>query len=61
GLDPDFYVTRERGADEIFPWEIIDSGVRRDFLCREYQAALAHARSRRCFDGCVDCGVCRGK
>lgn len=61
GLDPDFYVTRERGADEVFPWEIIDSGVRRDFLYREYQAALAHARSRRCFDGCVDCGVCREK
>jgi len=61
GLDPDLYVTRERGADEVFPWEIIDSGVRRDFLYREYQAALAHAPSRRCFDGCVDCGVCRGK
>lgn len=61
GLDPDFYVTRERGADEIFPWEIIDNGVRRDFLRREYQAALAQRCSRRCFDGCVDCGVCRGK
>jgi len=61
GLDPDFYVTRERGTEEVFPWEIIDSGVRRDFLRREYEAALAARTSRRCFDGCVDCGVCRGR
>ncbi len=58
-LDPDFYVTRERGADEIFPWEVIDSGVRREFLRGEYNEALAGRTSRRCFDGCVDCGVCR--
>ena len=27
GLDPGFYVTRERGESELFPWEVLDSGV----------------------------------
>ena len=27
GLDIDFYTTRERGLDEIFPWDFIDCGV----------------------------------
>lgn len=56
-IDPDFYVVRERGADEIFPWEILDSGVLRETLWREYCSGLKACRSQRCFDGCIDCGV----
>ncbi|MCK4502359.1 MAG: radical SAM protein, partial [Desulfuromonadales bacterium] len=39
GFALDFYVTRERGADELFPWEIIDQGIVRDYLWQEYQRA----------------------
>jgi radical SAM superfamily enzyme YgiQ (UPF0313 family) len=58
GLDPAFYVTRQRGQNERFPWEILDSGVHRQVLWREYQLGLAAHSSPRCFDGCTRCGVC---
>lgn len=58
GLDPDFYITRERGETEVFPWEIIDSGVSREYLWREYQRGLAGQRTLPCQPGCQRCGVC---
>lgn len=58
GLDPDFYITRERGAEELLPWEVIDSGVSRDYLWREYQRGLAGQRTIPCQPGCQRCGVC---
>lgn len=36
GLDPAFYASRERGEEEIFPWEHIDAGVTKEFLLREW-------------------------
>ena len=38
--NPDFYVLRQRHADEILPWDFIDHGVRKSFLYKEYQRAL---------------------
>ena len=58
GLDPALFVTRERGEDELFPWEVLDSGVSRDYLWREYQRALAGRATPRCAPGCTRCGVC---
>jgi radical SAM superfamily enzyme YgiQ (UPF0313 family) len=58
GLDPDFYITRERGEDEIFPWEILDSGVSRAHLRREYRRGLEGKLTPRCHSGCSRCGVC---
>ncbi len=58
GLDPAFYVTRQRGEDECFPWDIIDCGVLREVLWQEYQLGLAAQASPRCFDECTRCGVC---
>ncbi|MDW7644551.1 MAG: radical SAM protein [Desulfuromonadales bacterium] len=57
-LDPDFYVTRERGESEPFPWEIIDNGVRRDYLWSEYRRAVRGQLTPPCFPGCRRCGVC---
>ena len=37
GLDIDFYTTRERGDDEIFPWDFIDCGVTKEYLLREWE------------------------
>lgn len=58
GLDPVFYVTRERGEAEVFPWEILDNGVRRDYLWQEYQRGLEGKFTPRCAPGCRRCGVC---
>lgn len=61
GLDLDFYVTRERDEDEIFPWEVIDQGIRREYLWREYQNSLQGKLTSRCVAGCTRCGVCAGQ
>ncbi len=58
GLDPAFYVSRSRGEDELFPWEIIDSGVKREHLWSEYQKGLCRRLSPPCQAGCTRCGVC---
>ena len=58
GLSLDFYVTRERGVEELFPWEIIDQGVRRSYLWQEYQRAQGEKTTPPCIPGCRRCGVC---
>lgn len=59
-LNPDFWVMRERGPDEAFPWEIIDHGLDRKFLREEYERALQGKSSPECDPGshCRRCGVC---
>jgi radical SAM superfamily enzyme YgiQ (UPF0313 family) len=39
-VNPDFYVYRRKGPDEVLPWGFIDHGVSRDLLRGEYRAAL---------------------
>jgi radical SAM superfamily enzyme YgiQ (UPF0313 family) len=58
GLDPEFYVTRERGEEEVFPWEILDSGVDREYLWQEFQRGSQGKLTPRCMQGCQRCGVC---
>ena len=59
GVDPDFYTTRARGADEKFPWEHLQPAVDKRFLRREYDKARAQALTTDCRRGdCNACGVC---
>ena len=59
GLDPDWYVTRHRTAEEILPWDHIAAGLHRDFLWQDWQAALAEHGLPDCrWTPCYDCGVC---
>jgi len=39
-INADFYVYRQREKDEIFPWDFIDQGVKKEQLFAEYQRAL---------------------
>ena len=58
-LDPAWYALRERGEAEIFPWEIIDLGIRREYLWSEYRKALAERVTEACDTAkCRRCGVC---
>jgi radical SAM family uncharacterized protein/radical SAM-linked protein len=58
GLDPSWYL-RQRLPGEILPWDHIDSGVTKDFLLRERQAALLGKATPDCRDGqCSYCGLC---
>ena len=58
GLDPAFYVFRQREETEVLPWEILDSGVRREYLWREYQKALNEQLTPPCHPHCHRCGIC---
>jgi radical SAM family uncharacterized protein len=57
GIDPLFYTVRERGDEEVFPWDIIDCGVDRKFLLREWKNALAGKKSANCRQQCLGCGA----
>jgi radical SAM superfamily enzyme YgiQ (UPF0313 family) len=57
GLDPFFYLHRERGVDELFPWDIIEQGVQRGHLREEYDQALAARLGYVCQPGCRRCGL----
>ena len=59
GLDPDFYAARERGADELFPWDLIDVGVSRRYLARERAEAYAGRVTPDCRVKCMGCGANR--
>jgi radical SAM superfamily enzyme YgiQ (UPF0313 family) len=60
GIDPEFYACRQRGEKELFPWEIIDHRLDRDFLWREYQRGLAGKTTSACdIESCRRCGVCK--
>jgi len=57
GIAPHFYATRERKEDEIFPWEIIDTGVDRGFLWSERGACYASRLTPDCRTACSACGI----
>ncbi len=65
GIDPDFYATRERGKDEVLPWEHISTGVSKNFLAREREKAYRSETSPNCREKCLGCGasklLCGGK
>ena len=59
GLDMDFYASRERGENELLPWDMIDVGVRKAHLLHERQQCYASALSPDCRKQCSACGAAR--
>ncbi|MCK5890233.1 MAG: TIGR03960 family B12-binding radical SAM protein [Aeromicrobium sp.] len=60
-VDLAWYTTRERGAEEILPWDHLDSGLDKDWLWEDWQDALADdpVEVEDCrWTPCFDCGVC---
>jgi len=57
GVDIDFYNLRQRGADELFPWDFIDIGVSRKFLYREWEKAMSGEVTPNCRMQCSGCGA----
>ena len=59
GVDIDFYTTRERSLDELFPWDFIDTGVSKEFLKREWNNAVNGTVTPNCRERCSGGGVRR--
>lgn len=57
GIDIDFYTARERGIDEVFPWDHIDAGVSRQFLQKEWEQAKKGVVTPNCRINCSGCGA----
>ena len=58
-FDPDFFVYREKGFDEMLPWDFIEHGILKTHLVKEYKLALKGKESDICHVGdCTRCGVC---
>ncbi|MDH3974716.1 MAG: radical SAM protein [Deltaproteobacteria bacterium] len=59
GIDPAFYTARARCREELFPWDVLDIGLKKDYLWKEYERGLAGKVTPPCNIGaCVRCGVC---
>ena len=56
-IDLDFYVTRERGINEVLPWDFIDTGVKRSFLESEWERAKQGEVTPNCRTACSGCGA----
>ncbi len=57
GLDPEFYSTRTRAEDEFFPWDHINSGVKKSFLLQDYQWSQEGKTRPDCREECFACGI----
>ena len=52
------YSAKEK--DDVLPWDIIDHGVKKEYLWKEYKKGLAGRLTPPCDVGaCFRCGVCR--
>lgn len=59
GINVEFYTRRQRALDEPLPWDVIDIGVSKTFLQREWREAVGEQITGDCRNGeCMDCGVC---
>lgn len=59
GIHPAFYAHRERGKDEILPWDHIEASLGKDFLWKEKVKAEEEAVTPDCSTGkCAGCSVC---
>ena len=57
GLDINFYTTRCREYTEKEPWDILDYGISKRFLEREYTKALQAVTTPNCREKCNGCGI----
>ena len=58
GIRAEAELYRQRDEEEIFPWERLDMGFRREYLYQELKRAEELKPTLPCFDNCHRCGVC---
>ncbi len=57
GISMEFYNSRTREEDEVFPWDFIDCGVTKKFLRREWEKAMNGEITPNCREKCAGCGA----
>ena len=56
-LTTEFYANRRRDYDEILPWDIMDYGIRKEFLVEENKKAHESVTTPHCRIKCSACGA----
>ena len=56
GLDPMFYAARQRPLDEVFPWDHIGCGTKKEHLIREWKRSRDAEITPDCMHHCAGCG-----
>lgn len=56
-LTPEFYANRVRSYDEVFPWDVMDYGIRKNFLMEENKKAHRSETTPHCRIKCSACGA----
>ncbi len=57
GLSTEFYANRKREYSEILPWDIMDYGIRKEFLVEENKKAHESITTPHCRIKCSGCGA----
>jgi radical SAM superfamily enzyme YgiQ (UPF0313 family) len=57
GLEVAFYTQRRRPLDEVFPWDHIDTGMRKAYLAQDYLLSQRGAIRADCREHCYACGI----
>ena len=57
-IDPTFYTQNRTDKNEIFPWDLIDIGVKKEYLFKEYSRSKEEIKEKDCRKGkCLMCGL----
>ena len=56
-LTTEFYANRRRDYDEILPWDIMDYGIRKEFLVEESKKSYESVTTPHCRIKCSACGA----
>ena len=56
-LDPAFFTHRQRRTDEVFPWDHISAGVRKEYLFQDFRKSLEGEIRVDCREQCFACGI----
>ncbi|RJQ42293.1 MAG: TIGR03960 family B12-binding radical SAM protein [Nitrospiraceae bacterium] len=57
GINAAMYAEKTYAADEKLPWDFIDTGIKKDFLRKEYQRAVSSEITTDCRKVCHVCGL----
>jgi len=57
GIDASSYAEKAYAKDDSLPWDIIDTGIKKEYLYREYRKAISAEGTKDCRKACRSCGL----
>ncbi len=57
GISEEFYAQYDGDHQDVLPWDLIDSGITKEFLISEDRKAREEQTTRDCRRGCAGCGI----